>query len=342
SAVVSCAATTPGCTTCRRWCRVASAACSMFIPTTPPAMRSVTARWRSSRAASIVARCASRSPTRCVPGWSACRTAGAMRTARRGRRWPAATLGCPSTTGSTTRSSSRSSASRSSTACRCVSGRRVLWPDLRTPHCSEKPLQSFGRFLGPFLQHPVSSVLQHGDGHIRGDKFRLLTEYSSESLLAADHEERHRQLRLREFGEVLCRLRKRNEVGPARPHASGPGVSASTSGTTSPPTKARSIPEADRKTYTAAYSRPGRMRAGWAYFVSFPQAAKDFAELSQTKLPMPLLVIGGEKALGGVLGEQAKLVASDVTVTVLKDTGHWVLEERPKERPTLWRSFSEQ
>jgi pimeloyl-ACP methyl ester carboxylesterase len=24
-------------------------------------------------------------------------------------------------------------------------------------------------------------------------------------------------------------------------------------------------------------------------------------------------------------------VASDVTVVVLKDTGHWVLEERPKE-----------
>src|SRR6266853_1865897 len=33
--------------------------------------------------------------------------------------------------------------------------------------------------------------------------------------------------------------------------------------------KTRSIPEADRKAYTAAYSRPGRMRAGWAYFVSF-------------------------------------------------------------------------
>ena len=103
--------------------------------------------------------------------------------------------------------------------------------------------------------------------------------------------------------------------------------------------KARSIPEADRKTYTAAYSRPGRMRAGWAYFVSFPQAAKDFAELSQTKLPMPLLVIGGEKALGGVLGEQAKLVASDVTVTVLKDTGHWVLEERPKETTDALEEF---
>jgi len=95
--------------------------------------------------------------------------------------------------------------------------------------------------------------------------------------------------------------------------------------------RARSIPEADRKAYTAAYARPGRMRAGWAYFVSFQQAAKDFAQLSQSKLTMPVLVIGGEKSLGVALGQQMKLVATDVTVVVLKDTGHWVLEERPKE-----------
>src|SRR6266853_1922201 len=95
--------------------------------------------------------------------------------------------------------------------------------------------------------------------------------------------------------------------------------------------KTRSIPEADRKAYAAAYARPGRMRAGWAYFVSFQQAAKDFAELAQAKLTMPVLVIGGEKALGVVLGQQMKLVASDVTVVILKDTGHWVMEERPKE-----------
>ncbi len=93
--------------------------------------------------------------------------------------------------------------------------------------------------------------------------------------------------------------------------------------------KNHSIPEADRRAYTAAYSRPGRMRAGFAYFVSFPQTAKDFARLSMTKLAIPVLTIGGEKSLGEVLGEQAKLVASDVTVVVLKDTGHWVLEERP-------------
>jgi pimeloyl-ACP methyl ester carboxylesterase len=95
--------------------------------------------------------------------------------------------------------------------------------------------------------------------------------------------------------------------------------------------KNHSIPEADRRAYAAAYSGPGRMHAGWEYFVSFLQAAKEFSQLSQTKLTMPVLTIGGDKSLGDALGEQAKLVGTDVTVIVLKDTGHWVLEERPKE-----------
>src|SRR5438105_12553608 len=95
--------------------------------------------------------------------------------------------------------------------------------------------------------------------------------------------------------------------------------------------KTRSIPEADRQAYAAAYARPGRMKAGWAYFVSFNQAAKDFAELSKTKLTMPVLAIGGAKANGELLAQQMKLVASDATTVVLPDTGHWVLEERPDE-----------
>jgi pimeloyl-ACP methyl ester carboxylesterase len=95
--------------------------------------------------------------------------------------------------------------------------------------------------------------------------------------------------------------------------------------------KTRSIPEADRKAYTEAYSKPGRMRAAWAYFASWPQLAKDFAQLSQTKLTMPVLSIGGEKSLGNELAAQMKLVATDATVVVLPNTGHWILEEKPKE-----------
>ena len=94
--------------------------------------------------------------------------------------------------------------------------------------------------------------------------------------------------------------------------------------------RTHSIPEADRVAYTAAYARPGRMRAGWAYFVSFPQAATDFAQLSQKKLTMPVLSIGGEKANGVLMGQQMKVVASDVTVVVLKNAGHWLMEEQQK------------
>jgi pimeloyl-ACP methyl ester carboxylesterase len=103
--------------------------------------------------------------------------------------------------------------------------------------------------------------------------------------------------------------------------------------------KNHSIPEADRKAYTEAYSKPGRMRAAWAYFASCPQLAKDFARLSQTKLTMPVLSIGGEKSLGNELADQMKLVADNVTVVVLKNTGHWILEERPKETTDALVSF---
>jgi pimeloyl-ACP methyl ester carboxylesterase len=103
--------------------------------------------------------------------------------------------------------------------------------------------------------------------------------------------------------------------------------------------KTRSIPERDRSAYTLEYARPGRMAAGFAYFASFPKTAVDFAELAKTRLAIPVLSIGGAKANGAALGAQAKLIASDVTVIVLKDTGHWILEERPEQTIAALVSF---
>ena len=103
--------------------------------------------------------------------------------------------------------------------------------------------------------------------------------------------------------------------------------------------KTRSVPVADRQAYVAAYSRPGRMRAAWAYFAAWPQTAQDFAELARTQLTMPVLSIAGEKASAATLNAQMKLVATDVTVVVLKDTGHWVMEERPKETTEALMKF---
>jgi pimeloyl-ACP methyl ester carboxylesterase len=95
--------------------------------------------------------------------------------------------------------------------------------------------------------------------------------------------------------------------------------------------KTRSLPESDRKAYATAYSRPGRMRAGWAYFAAWPDTAKDLAKLAENKLTMPVLSIAGEKASAAILGPQMKRVATDVKIIELKDTGHWLMEERPNE-----------
>jgi len=90
-----------------------------------------------------------------------------------------------------------------------------------------------------------------------------------------------------------------------------------------------SISEADRRFYAKAYAQPGGMRAGFEYFRNFEQDAKDFAQLSTSPLPMPVLVLTGEKASGNFLIEQAKLVAKNVQGQVVAGSGHWLMEEAP-------------
>ena len=93
--------------------------------------------------------------------------------------------------------------------------------------------------------------------------------------------------------------------------------------------KTKSVPEADRRIYSAAYARANGMRAGFEYFKTFEQDAKDFAAFAATKLEMPFLVLTGEQASGSFLIDQTKLVASDVTGTLVAGSGHWLMEEAP-------------
>jgi pimeloyl-ACP methyl ester carboxylesterase len=73
------------------------------------------------------------------------------------------------------------------------------------------------------------------------------------------------------------------------------------------------------------------MQAGWQYYISFQKAALEFPQFAKTKLRMPVLAIGGDKSNGPLLGEQVKLVATNPEIIILKDTGHWLMDERPDE-----------
>jgi pimeloyl-ACP methyl ester carboxylesterase len=94
---------------------------------------------------------------------------------------------------------------------------------------------------------------------------------------------------------------------------------------------AKSVSETDRRFYANAYAQPGHMKAGMEVFRAFPKDAEDFAGFAKTRLPMPLLVLSGEKAGGPFLIEQGKMVATNVEGVLVKGRGHWLMEEAPGE-----------
>jgi pimeloyl-ACP methyl ester carboxylesterase len=94
---------------------------------------------------------------------------------------------------------------------------------------------------------------------------------------------------------------------------------------------AHSVPERDRRFYAKAYGRPGGMGAGFEYFRAFEKDAEDFARFAQKPLPMPMLVLTGEKASGEFLIEQGRLVATNVEGVVIRGSGHWLMEEAPEQ-----------
>ena len=94
---------------------------------------------------------------------------------------------------------------------------------------------------------------------------------------------------------------------------------------------ARSVSEADRQFYAAAYAQPGAMRAGFEVFRAFEQDAKHFANFARAKLKMPMLVLTGEKASGEFLIAQGRLVAENVEGVIIKGSGHWLVDEAPEQ-----------
>jgi pimeloyl-ACP methyl ester carboxylesterase len=93
----------------------------------------------------------------------------------------------------------------------------------------------------------------------------------------------------------------------------------------------KSVSEADRRFYTSKYALPGAMKSGMEVFRNFDQDAKDNAVFAQTKLTMPMLVLGGEKSGGDFLITQGKMVATNVEGVIITNSGHWIVDEQPSQ-----------
>lgn len=95
--------------------------------------------------------------------------------------------------------------------------------------------------------------------------------------------------------------------------------------------KKGTFPEESKQHYLSEYSRPGRIRAGFAYFSNMPNDAMVNKELAKNKLKMPVLAMGGSAANGQAVVDTMKIAAQNVQAKVVNNCGHWMMEECPQE-----------
>jgi len=94
----------------------------------------------------------------------------------------------------------------------------------------------------------------------------------------------------------------------------------------------KAIDEATRRHYARLYARPGAMHSAFNQFAAFTQDAIDNkAFAAKGKLSMPVLAIGADHSFGTQMADIMRLVDSDVTEAVIANSGHWVMEEQPKQ-----------
>ena len=94
----------------------------------------------------------------------------------------------------------------------------------------------------------------------------------------------------------------------------------------------KAIDEATRRHYARRYARPGAMHSAFNQFAAFTQDAIDNkAFAAKGKLSMPVLAIGADHSFGTQMADIMRLVDSDVTEAVIANSGHWVMEEQPKQ-----------
>ena len=103
----------------------------------------------------------------------------------------------------------------------------------------------------------------------------------------------------------------------------------------------KAIDEATRRHYAKIYARPGAMHAAFEQFATFntKDVVDNKAFLEKGKLTMPILALGGEKSFGDQQAAIMREVGSNVEGGIVKNSGHWIMEEQPDQTVALIRAF---
>ena len=103
----------------------------------------------------------------------------------------------------------------------------------------------------------------------------------------------------------------------------------------------KKIDEATREHYARLYAQPHAIHDAFEQFGAFNQDAIDNKALLAKvgKLSMPVLALGAEKSSGAGQAEILRFVAANVTMGIVPDSGHWIMEENPQATIKLVTEF---
>ena len=82
--------------------------------------------------------------------------------------------------------------------------------------------------------------------------------------------------------------------------------------------------------FVRAYAAPGAMEASLGVYKAFDTSGAQNQASARTKLPMPVLALGGDHSFGPRIVALVQLVAEHVQGGSIPDCGHWVAEENPE------------
>ena len=103
----------------------------------------------------------------------------------------------------------------------------------------------------------------------------------------------------------------------------------------------KAIDEATREHSAALYARPLAMHDAFEQFGAFTQDAIDNKALLANggKLSIPVLAVGAEKSFNTAMADEMRFAAANVSVGIVPDSGHWVMEENPDATTKLVLDF---
>jgi pimeloyl-ACP methyl ester carboxylesterase len=97
--------------------------------------------------------------------------------------------------------------------------------------------------------------------------------------------------------------------------------------------KREAIPDADVRHYVRAYASPQQLRAGIEFYRTAYPASEEFNSTHRAMTDVPVVLAGGDHATAPLYSRMVNSLkehgCTRVTVEVINNSGHWVVDEQP-------------